>query len=32
MNNVVKLYNNYFDSYEETYDEGDLNEEEYNLK
>ena len=26
MNNVVKLYTNYFDSYEETYDEGDLNE------
>ena len=28
MNNVVKLYTNYFDSYEETYDEGDLNEKE----
>ena len=26
MNNVVKLYDNYFDSYKETYDEGDLNE------
>ena len=28
MNNVVRLYNNYFDSFEETYDEGDLNEKE----
>ena len=28
MNNVVKLYDNYFDSYEETYDEGELNEKE----
>ena len=26
MNDVVKLYDNYFDSYEETYDEEDLNE------
>ena len=25
MNNVVKLYDKYFDSYKETYDEGDLN-------
>ena len=28
MNNVVKLYNKYFDLYEETYDEEDLNEKE----
>ena len=26
--NVVRLYNNYFDSFKETYDEGDLNEKE----
>ena len=30
MNNVVKLYDNYFNSYEETNDEGDLNEKEGN--
>ena len=30
MNNVVKLYDNYFNSYEETNDEGDLNEKESN--
>ena len=28
MNNVLKLQGNYFDSYEETYDEGDLNKKE----
>ena len=28
INNVVKLYDNYFDSYGETYDKGDLNEKE----
>ena len=28
INNVVKLYRNFFDSYEETYDEEDLNEKE----
>ena len=28
MNNVEKLNDNYFDSYQETYDEGDLNEKE----
>ena len=28
MNNVVKPYSNYFDSYKETYDEGNLNEKE----
>ena len=30
MNNVVKLYDNYFNSDEETNDEGDLNEKEGN--
>ena len=30
MNNVVKLYDNYFNSYGETNDEGDLNEKERN--
>ena len=28
MNNVVKLYGNYFDFYEDTYDEKNLNEKE----
>ena len=28
ISNVVKLYRNFFDSYEETYDEEDLNEKE----
>ena len=28
MNNAVELFDNYFDSHEETYDKGDLNEKE----